>query len=80
MGSDITTITWEKNVRFYFCGYYIDGIMIVSATKRRKNKNTVVPVGPPSEKLNIFSNVHGCTQKGDFFKTIFYQNISLTFI
>ena len=28
--------------------------------------NTVVSVGPRSEKLNVASNNHGCTRKCDF--------------
>ena len=47
--------------------------VIVSGTRRRRD-NTVVSVGPRTEKFNIVSNNHGCTHKCDI--SVFDQKYS----
>ena len=49
--------------------------IVVSATRRSRDIK-ILSVGPRSEKFNIVSNDHGCTQKCDFCVSIGKNNFT----
>ena len=52
---------------YLFSMYLLQKPLIVSATRRRRNKNTFVSVGYCVEKFDIVSNEHGPMQKCKFY-------------
>ena len=51
---------------YLFSIYLLQKPLIVSATRRRRNKNTFVSVGYRAEKFNLVSNEHGRMQNCEF--------------